>query len=179
MVADILLAECSGQGWLVRGDQYIDDLLANTLRPHVTVEVVACESKSAIDQLRLALAGPEDTEEVMWLIHPAIVRRARGQWGEMSVDFPDWSAALGADAMASLQMVADIALNKPDKALLLVCYAVAGASPMAAALTDLRYGLAQSELVSLGVAALRITRETRDATLPEQANRIDLVLTPP
>ncbi len=30
-MADIVLAECRGQAWLVSGEQYIDHLLANTL----------------------------------------------------------------------------------------------------------------------------------------------------
>jgi hypothetical protein len=178
MAGDILLAEHNGQGWLVRGDQYIDDLLANTLLPHVTVEVVTCESKSAIDALRLSLAGPEDTEEVMWLIHPAIVNRARGQAGELRIHFPEWSAALGADAMLSLQGAAALALRHPDKALVMVCYAASDPPAMVAAMTDLRCGLIQAQLVALGIAAGRINRETRAAAKPEQTDRIDLVTSP-
>jgi hypothetical protein len=176
MAADILLAECNGQGWLVRGDLYIDDLLANTLLPHVTVEVVTCESKSAIDALRLSLAGPEDTEEVMWLIHPAIMNRARGQAGELRIRFPEWSAALGADAMMSLQGAADLARHQPEKAVVMVCYAASGAPAMVETMTGLRCGLIQAQLVALGVAADRISRETREAAKAEQNDRIDLMI---
>ena len=42
-MADIVLAECRGQAWLVSGEQYIDHLLANTLPPHVSIELVPCE----------------------------------------------------------------------------------------------------------------------------------------
>jgi hypothetical protein len=179
MAGDILLAECNGQGWLVRGDQYIDDLLANTLLPHLTVEVVTCESKSAIDQLRLTVAGPEDTEEVMWLIHPAIINRARGQAGELRIHFPEWSAALGADAMTSLQGAANLARRQPDKSLVMVCYAASDAPAMVATMTDLRCGLIQAQLVSLGIVAGRITRETHEAAKPDQYDRIDLMISPP
>ena len=44
-MADIVLAEFGGQAWLVGGEEYIDDLLANTLPQHVTIELVACDFK--------------------------------------------------------------------------------------------------------------------------------------
>ncbi len=42
-MADITLAEYNGRVWLVGGEVYIDDLLANTLTPNVSIELVRCE----------------------------------------------------------------------------------------------------------------------------------------
>jgi hypothetical protein len=178
MIADILLAECSGQGWLVRGEQYIDDLLANTLPTHVTIEVVTCESKPAIDELRLRSAGEADTDPMMWLIHPAIMNRARGQLGQLTIVFAEWSASLNAAALAALQAAADAAAQHPAHVVALVRYLPEDAQAMVIAMADLRSGLLEARLTALGIPASRVVRETQDAAQPGQADRIDLVIRP-
>lgn len=178
MIADILVADCGGQGWLVRGEQYIDDFLANTLPAHVTATVVTCESKTALAELRRTYAGPDDTEDVMWMIHPAIMNRVRGQGGEYTIAFAEWSASLSESALAAVQAVHDAALQQPGYVLALVRYLPQDAPAMTTAMADLRCGLLEAQLAALGMPAGRIIRESRDPATPDHANRIDLLLRP-
>lgn len=161
VMADIVLGECSGQAWLVRGEQHIDHLLANTLEDHVSIKIVACESKSAVDALFCAEGG--DDPAMMWLIHPAIVNRARGQGGEMTVRFPPWSAQLDDAALATLQAAAALAARHEQAAVRLVRHLPANGVAMLMDLADLRTGLIQARLAALGVLPGRIVRETETA----------------
>ena len=62
VMADITLAELNGRVWLVGGEPYIDDLLANTLAPEISIELVPCESKSEVHALWVQHCGqPDDT----------------------------------------------------------------------------------------------------------------------
>lgn len=174
-MADIVLAEFGGNGWLVRGEKYIDDLLANTLPAHVSIEVVTCASKSAAYALWCGYEGGDDPSD-MWLIHPAIVRRARGQAPPMSVVFDPWSMALDDRATTTLEVVAAELERRPDRMLALVRYTASAAPEFAADLANLRTGLLEARLHAAGVAPTRLSRETRPATADAQADRIDLVL---
>lgn len=179
-MADIVLAECHGQAWLVSGEQYIDHLLANTLPAHVSIELVACESKSDVDALWVQHCGPPQDYTAPWLIHPGVMNRVRRGKVEHAVFFAQWSAKVDDDARAVIRAAATWANENPDRGVLLVRY-VAPTSPAAMLeLANLRAGLIEAELVALNVRAGRITRETRDvATVPgmaEESQRVDIVL---
>jgi hypothetical protein len=169
-MSDIVLAECSGQAWLVRGEQHIDDLLGNTLTADINIEIILCESKSAVDSLWRR--WNDDDPSAMWLIHPAIVNRARGQAGEIAVVFAEWSASLDDAAHRAMQAAAAAAGAKPTAALVLVRHVAELAPPMALQMADLRCALLEARLAELGVA--RMERETRVAERAHDAERIRL-----
>jgi hypothetical protein len=171
-MADIVLAECSGQAWLVRGEQHIDELLANLLEPHVTIEVVTCESKSAVNALAHEYGAVPGAQ--LWLIHPAIVNRARGETPGVSADFSEWSALLSERALTDLSKIAALALRRADMNIVLTCYIAADAATTAIDLTNLRVRILEGRLATLGVSATRILRQTEiDAA---KTDRIDLIL---
>lgn len=167
-MADVVLAECSGQAWLVRGEQHIDDLLGNTMEADVSIEIVPCESKLAVNALWRQWNDGDPS--MMWLIHPAIVNRARGQPGEIAVVFAEWSASLDDAAQRALQLAATAAAAKPGGTLVLVRHMAAEAPPIALELANLRCGLLEARLSALGVA--RIERETQATERPGEAERI-------
>src|SRR5215469_12439377 len=86
-MADIVLAEHRGQTWLVSGERYIDDLLANTLPRDVSIEFVACESQSEVNVLWVQNCGQPSVGGAPWIIHPAIATRIRGSVAGHSVFF--------------------------------------------------------------------------------------------
>ncbi len=178
MTVDILLADCSGQGWLVRGEQYIDDLLANTLPPDVSIEVVPCESKSALDDLRARYAGEWDTDAVMWLIHPAIVNRARGQTGVITITFPEWSAALDGAADAAIAAAAKAVLQQDGRSLVLMRHLDPDGPAIAAQMANVRSLVLEQRLAERGVPPDRVSCETQDVTAAGQGDRIELLIRP-
>jgi len=181
-MADIVLAECRGQAWLVSGEQYIDHLLANTLPPHVSIELVACESKSEVDALWVQHCGPPEAYSAPWLIHPGVTNRVRRGKAGHAVFFAQWSAMMDDDAKAVVRAAAGWAQQNTDRDVLIVRY-VGPNSPQAMLdLANLRASLVEAELVTLEVEAARIGRETRDvSTVPgmaEESQRVDIVLKP-
>ena len=76
-MADILLAEFEGRVWLVSGEAHLDDLLANTLSPDVSVELVPCESVAAVRD-QWAQHGGDPSAGMPWLVHPNVVARVMG-----------------------------------------------------------------------------------------------------
>lgn len=179
-MADIVLAECRGQAWLVSGEQYIDHLLANTLPPDVSIELVACESKSEVDALWVQHCGPPSQCTAPWLIHPGVANRVRRGQAHHSVFFAQWSAMIDDDARAVIRSAAGWARENPDRALALIRF-VGPQSPQAMTdLANLRVSLIEAELVALDVASDRIVRETRDVStvpgMPEESQRVDVVL---
>ena len=76
-MADIVLAEHRGQAWLVSGEQYIDDLLANTLPGDISIEFIACQSDSDVTILWVQSGRQPTSAGLPWMIHPAIVTRIR------------------------------------------------------------------------------------------------------
>ena len=75
-MADILLAECEANVWLVGGEAHLDDLLANTLAPDVSIELVTCDSVPDVRAL-WARHGGDAAAGMPWLVHPAIVARVK------------------------------------------------------------------------------------------------------
>ena len=172
-MADVILAEYSSQAWLVRGEQHMDELLAGLLPPHVSIEVVTCESKLAVNAMYFENGG-EDLSE-MWLIHPGIVRRSRGLADSLMVLFTEWSAALDERATEVLKAAATMAERKPGK-LTLVRHLAADAPAMATGLADLRSSLIEGRLVAMGIDPERLMRDTVSSGDAEQADRIGLVI---
>jgi len=179
-MADIVLAECRGQAWLVSGEQYIDHLLANTLPPHVSIELVACESKSEVDALWIQHCGPPQDYTAPWLIHPGVTNRVRRGKADHSVFFAQWSAMIDDDAKTVIRSAAAWARENPEREVTLVRYVGPGSPAAMLDLANLRAGLIEAELVALDVGGARIVRDTRDvATVPGMAaesQRVDIVL---
>ena len=73
-MADITLAEFNGRVWLVGGEVHIDDLLANTLPPDVSIEMVRCESQSEVHSLWVQNCG-EPASAADAVDHPSQYRR--------------------------------------------------------------------------------------------------------
>jgi hypothetical protein len=177
-MADIVLAEFGGQAWLVRGEQHVDDLLANTLPAGISVEIVECGSRAEVDLLWAQNAASPSASGVPWLIHPRIVARARGRLADMRVLFAQWSAMLDERAHAAIKAAAISAGENTGVGLVLTRFIRPESGPMLASLAELRSDLIAAELVKLGVAADRIGRETRDISavpeMGEESQRIDI-----
>ena len=126
-MADIVLAEHRGQAWLVSGEQYIDDLLANTLPKNVSIEIVACESifrgrrlvdaelRSAEHGRRAALDDPPCDREPGAPASPG-----------SSVFFGQWSGMLDDDARAVIRASAGYAAECGDAEVVLIAYIEVG-----------------------------------------------------
>ena len=70
-MADIVLAEHRGQTWLVSGEQYIDDLLANTLPGDISIEFIACQSDSDVTVLWVQNGAQPASAGSPWIINPS------------------------------------------------------------------------------------------------------------
>lgn len=179
-MADIILAEHRGNAWLVRGERYIDDLLANTLPPDISMEIITCESQSDVNALWHQEDGGPDTDRSPWIIHPGIVNRIRRTRTGHSVFFSPWSALLDDDAHAVIRSAAVAADASSDAIVLLISYPGRNESKPATDLTSLRCSLIEAELSVLGVPATRIAREARDAETGPHAEagseRLDILV---
>lgn len=159
-MADIILAEHQEQSWLVSGEGHIDDLLANRLAANLTIEFVACESKSAVMELWAQHCGAPTSAVAPWIIHPAIVARLRRKLPDNRVFFTPWSAMLDDDAKAVIAAAATQAAAADAAKVVLTRYLGADAPPPLAELANLRSSLIEAQLVALGVAPERIHRAT-------------------
>ena len=179
-MADITLAEFQGGVWLVGGEPFIDDLLANTLSRNVSIEIVPCESKSQVQALWLQLCGPQPTPGDPWMIHPAIVARIRRGASDYSVFFAEWSAMLDRDANSVIASVAAWAAENPAAGVELVEFLDPDGPGAIADLSRLRAQLVENKLVEHGVAAARIGRARRGvgdvAGMAQESQRIDIVV---
>ena len=175
-MSEIILAECSGQAWLVRGEQHIDHLLANTLAENISIKIVTCESKSAVDALFRAEGG--DDPAMMWLIHPAIVNRERGQGGDLDVRFAPWSAQLDVAALGVLQAAAARAARYEEAPVQLVRQLPADGMAMLADLANLRTSLIEARLTTLGVGPGRMVRVTETSGDEARANVVKVLIQP-
>jgi hypothetical protein len=180
MAADIVLAEHRGQVWLVSGEQYIDDLLANTLPTDVSIEFVACESHSEIDELWERSFAPPQVPRPPWMIHPAIVNRVRRASMGHCVIFGQWSALLDDDARAAIGVAAEFSARTRDASVTLISYVAPDNPSLSADLAALRSGLIEAELARLGIARSRIGRASRAQSDGSgdgsQAQRIDIII---
>jgi hypothetical protein len=170
-MVDITLAEFNGAVWLVGGEVHIDNLLANTLGPDVTIELVTCETKMQVHELWHKFCGPPEFEGDPWLIHPGIVNRIRGTLGGFRVRFAPWSAQLDASAQA---VIAAAAAQAGEAGLLVTDYVDAGAADMEADLARLRLGLIERALAGAGVAAGRVRRARLPVGQDGDGERVDI-----
>jgi hypothetical protein len=179
-MADIVLAEHSGLAWLVSGEQYIDDLLANTLPDDISIEFVACESHSDVTDLWVQNCGASRSSCAPWVIHPAIANRIRRTQSGHSVFFGQWSGMLDDDARAVIRSAASWAEASGHADMVLTCYIEPDSPRLVTDLANLRCGLIEAELIGHGIAASRIGRDTRDATsvpgIGADNQRIDIVV---
>lgn len=169
-MADIVLAEHQGQSWLVSGERHIDDLLANTLAPNLTIEFVACESKSAVTELWVQYCGEPTFAVAPWIIHPAIAARLRPRPTGSRVLFTPWSAMLDDDAKAVIAAAAARAAESGGAGVVLTRYLEGDDPQPITDLANLRSSLIEAQLVTLGIQPERIVRATspRTATDNEQ-----------
>jgi hypothetical protein len=178
-MADIVLAQIGVRTWLVRGEEYLDDLLANTLRDDVTIEFLACESESEVTAMWHENFDDPSDAGMPWIIHPAIADRslrALNRDGTYRITFAPWSAMRGQDSDAHIVDAAAEAGLNPDARIVLTAYVDAGGPALHADLANLRSGLLEAELAGKGVALSRIERargvfDPADASLAE---RIDI-----
>jgi len=181
-MADIVLAEHNGQTWLMSGEDFIDDLLANTLQPDVTIEFVVCESESELEGVKARLFAAQAGVLDPWIIHPAIARRVRfGLSGDdpsgHRVVFGAWSAARDTDADAVIAAAATQAASTDARVVLTSYIAPDGPAPMAD-MAALRSTLIEAELTRLGVQPFRIIRTRRDSDAGASVDHIDITFEP-
>jgi hypothetical protein len=171
-MADITLAEFNGCVWLVGGEALIDDLLANTLPPGISIEVVPCEHKSDVHRLWHALCGERPGFGNPWVIHPAVADRIRRKAPGNAVLFADWSAAIDEAGQVVIADMAARCAADDTMRIDVVDFLDPGAPKSAADLARLRAQLVEEALIAAGVAAARIGRATRP--VPDQ--RIEIVM---
>ena len=176
-LADVVLAECHGQVWLVGGDEHIDGVLNGRLPDGVTVEYVTLESRGAVIEMWTRLSSQADDSGMPWMINPALLARLRGAFnpGVRSVTFPAWSVMLDGEAQRTLADAAMWSAADPGRRLRLRQFAVTAAEPGKADLQRLRGQLALGALVRAGVPADRVTEETEPATTAADAERLDVI----
>jgi hypothetical protein len=176
---DIVLAQIGERTWLVNGEVFIDDLLANTLRDDVTIDFVACESEKEVLALWYANFPDPDQAPPPWMIHPAIAARCRNVPsgdGIYAIAFGPWSAMRDADADARLAAAVAEAERFGDAPIVLTSYADPNGPAMAAEMANLRSGLVKGDMVARGIDAARIivSREPVEAGDAAMADRIDI-----
>jgi len=181
-MADITLAECNGQAWLVGGEAHLHDLLANTLPPEIGIELVPCERPEDVHSLWVQLCGPRPLNALPWQIHPAIVARIRRSSPDFAVYFAQWSAMLDNDALSVINAAA-IQANRNPEAPVIVAEYLDPAGPQAIAdLSRLRAQLIEDKLAESSVDRRRVTREKRKVSdvpgMTQESQRVDIVVRP-
>jgi hypothetical protein len=181
-MADITLAELNGQVWLVGGEVYIDDLLANTLSDDVSIELVRCESHSGVRQLWVQNCGERASGGMPWIINPKIAERIRRNSPDYAVFFSQWSAMLDQDALVVINAAANWSRQHPAAPIALAEYLDPQGPQAIADLSRLRAQLIEDKLVEGGVARERIGRIRRDTgSVPgmnQESQRVDIVVRP-
>jgi hypothetical protein len=184
-MADILLAEFEGRVWLVSGEAHLDDLLANTLSPEVSVELVPCESVAAVRDL-WAQHGGDPSAGMPWLVHPNVVDRVMGTMGgappDHAIMFGPWSALLDPVALAVIEAAATQANRQPEATVTLAEYLDPAGPQAIADLSRLRAQLIEDQLAGQGVARERISRVRRTVSempgMAQESQRVDILLGP-
>jgi hypothetical protein len=181
-MADITLAECDGNTWVVGGEQHIDDLLADTLPRDVTIELLPCDSKSDVMALWVQNCGPLPDGMIgePWIIHPGIVNRIRRMSPDYAVFFGQWSAKLDEDALAVIKGAAASAVEHPNAPLFIAEYLDPAGPAAIADLQRLRMTLIEERMASHGVDRTRLQRITRAvADVPgmgQESQRIEIIV---
>jgi hypothetical protein len=179
-MADITLAEMNGRVWLVGGEPFLDDLLANTLPAHISIEIVPCESQGEVHALWVRHSGEPATPGMPWVIHPGIVDRIRRAVPENAVFFAQWSALLDEDALAAIRSAARWAGEHSDAPVILTEFLDPNGPTPVAELSRLRALLIEEKLVEFGVERARIGRARRDVGempgMPQESQRVDIVV---
>ena len=184
-MADILLAEFEGRVWLVSGEAHLDDLLANTLSPDVSVELVPCESVAAVRD-QWARHGGDPSAGMPWLVHPNVVARVmgvtRGASPDHAVMFGPWSVLLDQAALAVIEAAAAQANQQPEATVTLAEYLDPAGPQAIADLSRLRAQLIEDQLAAQGVARERISRVRRAVSevpgMAQESQRVDILLGP-
>lgn len=177
-MADIILAQLGWNTWMVKGEDLLDDLLVNSLPDDVTIEFITCESESDVHAMWHASVKDPDAAGPAWLIHPAIVDRARrmmGLGGTFAVVFPAWSAAFDDNARTTIGNAIEAAQGDPAARVTLIATLAADAPPFAADLANIRAGMVEKDLLAGGVDAGRIQRDQRTAG-PDDAEAVDHII---
>lgn len=179
-MADITLAEFNGRVFLVGGEAYLDDLLANTLSPEVSIELVRCERQSTVHELWVQHCGEPTSGGLPWVIHPAIADRIRRRSPDYAVFFAQWSAMLDPDALAVIKAAANWAHANPAAPILVAEYLDPSGPPAIAALSGLRAQLIEDQLATHGLDRARLTRTRRDTAdvpgMAQESQRVDIVV---
>jgi hypothetical protein len=181
-MADITLAEFNGRVWLVGGEVHIDDLLANTLAPDVSIEMVRCESQSEVRGLWVQNCGEPASAGMPWIIHPNIADRIRRSSPDYAVYFAQWSAMLDQDALAVIKAAANWWLQHPEAPVTLAEYLDPAGPQSMVDLSRLRTQLIDEKLTESGVARDKITRVLRNVAdvpgMAQESQRVDIVVRP-
>ena len=181
-MADITLAEFNNRVWLVGGEVYIDDLLANTLAPEVSIELVRCESQSDIRDLWVQNCGEPTTGGMPWIIHPAIAERIRRSSPDYAVYFAQWSAMLDPDALAVIRGAANWLSQHPEAPVTLAEYLDPEGPQAMVDLSRLRAQLIEDKLAEHGIERgqiARLRRSTADVPgMAQESQRVDIIVRP-
>ena len=179
-MADISLAEFNQRVWVVGGEDYIDDLLANTLPSHVTIEMVSCESAGDVRALWVQNCGEPETGGFPWIIHPNIANRIRRGAPGYSVFFAQWSAFLDPDALAVIREAANWAIENTATPVQLVEFLDPSGPSEMVDLARMRMKFIEDKLVEHGLARERLARQRREvaevAGMAQESQRIDIVI---
>jgi hypothetical protein len=179
-MADITLAEFNGNAWLVGGEAYLDDLLANTLSQDISIELVACERKSDVMDLWVQHCGKPDFIGDPWIIHPGIVARIRRRSPDYPVFFTQWSAMLDSDALTVIASAVAWAHDNQAAPVVLAEYLDPAGPKAVADLSRLRTQLIEDRLTEGGLDPARIVRETRPLAeaqaTGQESQRVDIII---
>ena len=179
-MADVVLAECDGQVWLVAGEEHIDALLIDKLAPGVTVELVTCDTRAAVYAMWQQMSSDPAAGAQPWTLNPLITRRILGGLGLAPgvVRFTPWSAMLDeTSAQTMAGAVAWLAAN-PGGTVVLRQFEAAEPGPGQADLQRLRGQLALAALVRAGAEAVRLTEDRAAAEAEAQMDEMHIVLVP-
>jgi hypothetical protein len=181
-MADITLAELNGAVWLIDGERFIDDLLANTLPDDISIEMVACESQEAVQALWEQHCGAPEPGSLPWAINPALINRIRNRSPDFAVFFAQWSALLDDDAMTVVNAAASWAHDNPEMPVQLAEFIDPAGPASIADLARLRATLIEEALIKSGIDHARIGRVRRDVAeipgMPQESQRIDIIVRP-
>jgi hypothetical protein len=181
-MADITLAEFNGRVWLVGGEVHIDDLLANTLTPDVSIEMVRCESQSGVRDLWVQHCGEPTTGSMPWIIHPNIAERIRRSSPDYAVYFAQWSAMLDPDALAVIRAAADWCIQHPEVPVVLAEYLDPDGPQAMVDLSRLRAQLIEDKLAESGIERGQMSRLRRTVGevpgMAQESQRVDIIVRP-